>query len=232
MSTRHRMLVIALTLALGAPTAAGARDLGFTYLEGGFIGGFVNDVEDSGTITGSGSALEFETDAGGGGFLNGAWQFGENMHLFGEYSAASQDLEVSDGINTVEGDFKVVRWRIGAGYALPVSPSVGVYGRLSLDNAELKDLKVAGFNLDADVDDSGLGGEVGMIWSATPAVDLQGHVRYTAVGGVAADGSDSFESDTLIGLNARWYVRPGFALITGYEYGKITTVNVGVRFSF
>jgi len=33
-----------------------------------------------------------------GGFIGGAWQFGENMHLFGDYSATSQDLEVSDGI--------------------------------------------------------------------------------------------------------------------------------------
>ena len=51
MSTRHRMLALAVTVALGAPTAAGSQDLGFTYLEGGVVAGFVNDVEESGTIT-------------------------------------------------------------------------------------------------------------------------------------------------------------------------------------
>ncbi len=207
MSTRHSMLALAVAVALGAPAAAGAQDLGFTYLEGGFIAGFVNDVEQSGTITGNGSTLELETDAGGGGFIGGAWQFWENLHLFGEYSQASQDLEVSDGIDTF-------------------------YGRLSFDNAELKDVQVSGFDLEVDADEDGIGGEVGMIWAATPVIHLQGHVRYTSVGAVATDGSDTFDSDTLIGLNGRWYFRPDIALVTGYEYGGITTWNVGVRFGF
>ena len=36
----------------------------------------------------------------------------------------------------------------------------------------------------------------------------------------------------LIGVNGRWYFRPDFALVTGYEFGGITTWNVGVRFAF
>jgi hypothetical protein len=232
MFTRQRMLALAVAIALGAPAAAGAQDLSFNYLEGGFIAGFVNDVEESGTITDNGSTFELETDSGGGGFIGGAWQFWENMHLFGEYSLASQDLEVSDGSDTVEGDFKVVRWRIGVGYAYPISSTMAFYGRLSLDNTELKDVKVSGFNLDADADENGIGGEVGMTWAAKPAIHLQGHVRYTSVGEVAPEGSDTFDSDILIGLNGRWYFRPNIAVVTGYEFGKITTWNVGVRFSF
>jgi hypothetical protein len=232
MSTRHRMLALAVAVALGAPAAAGAQDFSFTYLEGGYIAGFVNYVEDAGTITDNGSTFEIETDSGGGGFIGGAWQFWENMHLFGEYSLTSQELEVSDGIDTVEGDFDLVRWRVGIGYAYPFSPRTSLYGRLSFDNAELKDVRVAGFDLDADGDDAGIGGEVGMIWAATPAFHLQGHVRYTSVGKVATEGSDTFDADTLVGLNGRWYVRPDIALITGYELGRITTWNLGVRFTF
>lgn len=226
------MLALAVAVALGAPAAAGAQDLSFTYVEGGFIAGFVNDVEGSGRITDNGSTFELETDSGGGGFIGGAWQFWDNMHLFGEYSLTSQDLEVSDGTDTVEGDFDVVRWRIGVGYAYPFSPTMGFYGRLSFDNAEFKDVQVPGFNLDADVDEDGIGGEVGMIWATTTVIHLQGHVRYTSVGDVATGGSDAFDSDILIGLNGRWYFRPDIALVTGYEYGKITTWNVGVRFAF
>lgn len=232
MSTRHRMLTLAVAVALGAPAAAGAQDLSFTYLEGGLIAGFVNDVEGSGTITENGSTFDLETDSGSGGFIGGAWQFGENMHLFGEYSSTSQDLEVSDGIDTVEGDFDMVRWRIGVGYAYSFSPTMSLYGRLSFDNIEFKDVKVAGFNLDADADDDGVGGEVGMLWAATPVIHLQGHVRYTSVGEVAGEGSDAFDSDILLALNGRWYFRPDIALVTGYELGKITTWNVGVRFAF
>ena len=232
MSTHHRMLTLAVAVALGAPAAAEAQDLDFTYLEGGVVAGFVNDVEEFGTITDSSSTLALETDSGSGGFIGGAWQFGENMHLFGEYALASQDLEVSDGTDTVEGDFDLVRWRIGVGYAYPFSPTMAVYGRLSFDNAELKDVQVTGFNVDADVDDDGIGGEVGMTWAATPVIQLQGHLRYTSVGAVATDGSDTFDSDTLIGLNGRWYFRPDFALVAGYEFGGITTWNAGVRFAF
>lgn len=232
MSTRNRMLVLAVAVALGAPAAAGAQDFSFTYLEGGVVAGFVNDVEESGTITDNGSTLELETDSGSGGFIGGAWEFRNNLHLFGEYALTGQDLEVSDGIDTVEGDFDLVRWRIGVGYAYPFSPTIAFYGRLSFDNVELKDVKVAGFNLDVDADDNGIGGEVGMLWAATPVIHLQGHVRYTSVGSVATDGSDAFDSDTLIALNGRWYFRPDIALVAGYEFGGITTWNVGVRFAF
>jgi hypothetical protein len=232
MFTCHRMISLAVAAALGAPAAAGAQDFSFTYLEGGIVAGFVNDVETSGTITGNEGPFELETDAGGGGFIGGAWQFGENMHLFGEYASASQDLEVSDGIDTVSGEFDVVRWRIGVGYAYPFSSTMAFYGRLSFDNLEFKDAQVAGFNLDVDADGNGVGGEVGMIWAATPAIHLQGHVRYTSVGGVATEGADTFDSDILVGLNGRWYFRPNIALVTGYEFGKITTLNVGMRFSF
>jgi hypothetical protein len=232
MSTRHTLIAIAAGLALGAPAAAGAQSLGFTYLEGGIEAGFVNDVETSGTFTDGGRPLDLETDAGGGAFIVGAWQFWGNMHLFGSYASASQDLEVRDGITTVEGDFDVLRWRIGVGYAYPLSTTLGVYGRLSFDNTEFRNARVAGVDLDVDADGNGIGGEVGMIWTVTPAVHLQGHMRYTSVGEVATGGSDDFDADVLVGLTGRWYFRPDIALVTGYEYGKITTWNVGVRFTF
>ena len=231
MSTRHKMLALAVAAALGAPAAAGAQDLGFTYLEGGFIAGFVNDVEESDAFTDNGT-LDVESDAGGGAFIGGAWEFRENLHLFGDYAMTSQDLEVSDGVDTAEGDYDVVRWRVGVGYAYPFSPTASFYGRLSFDNIEFKDVKVAGFDLDADVDDSGIGGEIGMLWAATPALHLQGHVRYTSVGEVVGEGSDAFDSDILLALNGRWYFRPDMALVTGYEFGKITFWNVGLRFAF
>jgi hypothetical protein len=226
------MFALAVTVALGAPAAAGAQDLGFDYLEGGIVAGFVNDVEEFGTITDNGGPFELETDSGSGGFVGGAWQFWDNLHVFGEYALAGQDLEVSDGIDTVEGEFDLVRWRVGVGYSYPFSPKWALYGRLSFDNAELKDVQVTGFNVDADVEDDGIGGEVGMIWAPTPVIHLQGHVRYTSVGAVATDGSETFDSDTLVGVNGRWYFRPNFALVTGYEFGGITTWNLGVRFAF
>lgn len=229
MFSNHKMIV--LVMALSAPAIATAQSFDFNYVEGGIVGGFVNDIETSGVVTGSGSSA-LESDADGGGFIGGAWQFKDNFHLFGEYASLGQELEVRNGANTVTGDYEVVRWRIGVGYQYPFSERVTYYGRLSLDQLEFKDAQVAGFNLDVDADDSGVGGEVGVIWAAASTIHLQGHVRYTAIGGVASSGSDPFESDVLIGVNGRWYFRPNISVVTGYEFGKITTLNVGMRFSF
>ena len=230
MHVRQRIIAGAVALALGAPAAATAQEIGFTYLEGGFFAGFVNDVGQAGSF--NGSTLELETDAGGGGFIGGGWAFGDNMHVFGEYSSASQDLEVEGAATRIEGEFDVTRWRLGVGYAHPLSSTTSLYGRLSLDGAELENLEVAGFNLDADGDETGLGSEVGVIWVATPTIQLQGHVRYTAVGEIATEGDDTFDTDVLVGLGGRWSFRPGMALTTGYEYGQITTWHVGLRFAF
>ena len=227
MSGLNKMLASALLTVLS--TAVAAQELSFNNIEGGLIAGFVNDVEESVTFTDDGR-FDLETDSGGGGFIGGAWQFSENMHVFGEYSLTSQELEISDGIDTDESDFDVVRWRFGVGYAYPFSPTANIYGRLSFDTNELNDLQVGDSNF--DVDDDGIGGEIGMIWAATQAIHLQGHVRYTSVGEVVTDGPDAFDSDTLIGLNGRWYFRPNIAFVTGYEFGKITTWNLGARFTF
>ncbi|MDP5032045.1 MAG: hypothetical protein NWQ54_23905 [Paraglaciecola sp.] len=231
MLKQHRMIMAMIALSFSGPAMARAGDIGFTYIEGGIVGGFVNDIETSAAVTGN-IPLDLESDADGGGFIGGAWQFGNQMHLFGEYASLGQELEIRSGTSTVTGEYDVERWRIGVGYQYPVSQTLAYYGRLSLDQLEFKDARAEGFNLDVDANDSGIGAEIGAIWTATPTLHLQGHVRYTAVGGIASSGKDPFESDVLIGLNGRWHFLPNIALVTGYEYGKITTVNVGVRLSF
>lgn len=231
MSRKHKIITLVIAASLAGPAMASAGDIGFAYIEGGIVGGFVNDIETSGAVTGSGP-LDLESDADAGGFIGGAWQFGDHAHLFGEYASLGQELEVRSGANTVTGEYDVVRWRIGIGYQYPASETLAYYGRLSLDQLEFKDARAAGFNLDVDADDSGIGSEIGVIWAATPTFHVQGHARYTAIGGVASGGSDPFESDVLVGVNGRWSFRPNVALVAGYEYGKITTLNAGVRFSF
>jgi len=66
MDTRHTLITLAAGLALAAASAVDAREPGFTYIEGGFFAGFVNDVGQAGRFTQGGNTLELETDAGGG----------------------------------------------------------------------------------------------------------------------------------------------------------------------
>ncbi|MCG6118660.1 MAG: hypothetical protein MEQ07_10795 [Aquimonas sp.] len=232
MFTRHRLIALAVVAALGAPAAVGAQDIRFSYIEGGIVGGFVNDIEGAGTFTGTGTPLQLEADAGGGGFVSGAWQLGGNLHLFADYSLAGQELEVRGGPTLVEGEFDIVSWRLGVGYAHALSSRTSLYGRLSLDSAELKDLRIAGLDFGLDGAEEGIGTEVGVVWAATPSVHLQGHARYTSVGEIADEGSDVFDADFLVGVAGRWYFRPNIAAFTSYELGKITTWRLGLRYDF
>ncbi|WP_423186855.1 hypothetical protein ACO1PK_01160 [Alishewanella sp. d11] len=231
MSKQFKIIMVIAAVALSGPATVSAKDISFTFIEGGIVGGFVNDIESSEAVTGS-VPLDIESDADGGAFIGGAWQFGNKIHLFGEYASLGQELEIRSGTSNVAGEYDVLRWRLGVGYQYPMSETLAYYGRLSLDQLEFKDARAAGFELDVDADDSGIGAELGVIWAATPTLHLQGHTRYTSVGGIASSGSDPFESDVLIGVNGRWHFLPNFALVTGYEFGKITTLNLGVRLSF
>lgn len=231
MLKQQRMITAMIAVALAGPAMANAGNIGFTYIEGGIVGGFVNDIETSEVVTG-GVPLDLESDADGGGFIGGAWQFDDHMHLFGEYASLGQELEIRSGTTTAAGEYEVTRWRIGVGYQYPASKTLAYYGRLSLDQLEFNDARADGFDIEVDADDSGIGAEIGAIWAATPTLHLQGHARYTAVGGIASSGSDPFESDVLIGVNGRWHFLPNIALNAGYEFGKITTINLGVRLSF
>ena len=115
MLKQHRMVMAVIAVSLAGPAIAHEGDIGFTYIEGGFVGGFVNDIETSGAVT-AGVPLDLESDADGGGFIGGAWQFANQMHLFAEYASLGQELEIRSGTSTVAGEYDVERWRIGVGY--------------------------------------------------------------------------------------------------------------------
>jgi hypothetical protein len=238
MNTPNRTLALALAAALVMPLAAQARN-DFNYIEGNYIN---VDLDFSGTVEEDDFIFGAETDADSGFQIGASWQFWENVHVFGEYSNASQDLELAylgpgekpNGEFTptsveqsAKGDFDVIRARVGIGYAMEMSPEFIAYGRVSYDYAELGSIKVEGLDL-GDVDDNGFGGELGALWNIGTQFQLQGNVRYSSIGDVIED----FDSDVLFGVAARWFFMDQFALQGGYEFGEINTWNVGARFTF
>jgi len=54
MSRKHKIITLVIAASLAGPAMASAGDIGFTYIEGGIVGGFVNDIETSGAVTGGG----------------------------------------------------------------------------------------------------------------------------------------------------------------------------------
>jgi len=218
--------------ALGMPAAAGAQDLDFNYIEANYVN---VDVDYSESLVEGEDTISLATDSGSGFHVGGAWQVWENLHLFGEYSQASQDMALAALIDGEEfagkGDFDVVRYRIGVGYAFELSNTMRAYGRVSFDSIEFKDFEVDGENF-GDLDDDGFGAEAGLLWAATPAVHLQAQVRYTSVGEIDDENGSGFDADVLFGVAARWHLSETIALQAGYETGEIDTWNVGVRFAF
>jgi hypothetical protein len=239
MNTRKTMLAFAVAAAFAMPFGASAKDLNFNYIEANYVN---VDVDLSESFAEDGLEFALKTDSGGGFQVGGAWELWNSLHLFGEYSEASQDLDATLSFEgeteTVSGEFDVVRWRIGVGYAYPMSAEMTVYGRLSFDRIEFKDFKFAGEDIDDEdngslsTKDDGLGAEVGLLWAATPEFHLQPYVRYTSVGELDGEKDDSFDADVLFGVHARWFVTNNFAVQGGYEFGEISTWNVGVRFAF
>jgi hypothetical protein len=238
MNTRNRTLALALAAALVMPLAAQARN-DFNYIEGNYIN---VDLDFSGTVEEDEFIFGAETDADSGFQIGASWQVWEKVHIFGEYSSASQDLELtymgpevqpngefstSSMQESAKGDFDVIRARFGIGYAMDVSPEFIAYGRVSYDYAELSSIKVEGLDL-GDVDDSGFGAELGALWNIGTQFQLQGNVRYSSIGDVIED----FDSDVLFGVAARWFFMDQFALQGGYEFGEINTWNIGVRATF
>jgi len=238
MTYRKHASLVALAAVLALPIASSADNLDFNYVELDYI-----DVDagfSSSTTLEDGTELRERTRSDGGYRLGAAWQFYDNFHVFADYSSADQDFQVNFGDTIEAGEsFDVERLRIGVGYALPWSDIGSVYGRLSYDRTEFTGRLVTTADGQAipaapvpSRDDDGLGIEIGALWDVTPALQLQGQVRYSAVGEVNASKDDAFDDDYLFGVTARWFFTPRFALQAGYETGEIDTWNVGARLKF
>lgn len=228
MNIQTRVLAATAVATLALPASAGARDLDFNYVEANYINvdadineRFVDDV----------GFFALKSDTGGGLHVAAAVEIWEGFHLFGEYSQAEQDLDLIEDNFLFRGDFDVIRWRAGVGFSAPMSDLMKVYGRVTFDSAEFQDQTIEGQNLGSDKDD-GLGAELGLLWAASRELHLQGYVRYTEAGEIDLERFDTFDSDLLAGVFARWYLTEQFAMQLGYEGGAISTGFLGVRFTF
>jgi opacity protein-like surface antigen len=229
MTTRNRTLALAVAAALALPVAAEAQMRGydrfdrapsFNYLEANYHRVDVDDGDD------------FSFSGSDGWQVGGSFQFWDGAYFFGEYSQADQDFDFQDDDldELFTGDFDLVRWRVGVGYAMPFDDMFTFYGHVSWDRTEFNDLRVNGVNIGSDRDD-GFGAEIGGIAALIPQIQLQGWIRYTEVGGLD-EVAGGIDDDWLFGLEARWFVTQNFALQAGYEYGDISTWNAGIRFGF
>jgi hypothetical protein len=142
--------------------------------------------------------------------VRGSFEFVENWFLYARY--LDQSAEVFDI------DVDATQAALGVGYAFPLTEAMDLYGKLGYTEVEFD---VFGESLD----DDGYELSVGLRGSVMEQLELEGALNYF-------DLSDSGD-DTSLGLAARWYFMPQFALGIEGEFGDdANSYGVGVRWEF
>ena len=228
------VFAIAATATFLMAGGAGASDLSYTYLKGGAVG---VDVDQSAGVANPKNGLvgEVSTEDDKGFYLGASWAVRDRWLVFADYQDASQDISLKGtrpgAVINSDGDFDLIRLSLGVGYVKPMSESWDLYGRLSFEYAEADSLGFPGLPGD-DSDDNGFGAQIGARMDLWRRLDGEAYVRYTSVGdmSIERDYSASFDDDVLGGVQLHWSIGNNFGLEAGYEFGEITTWNLGARF--
>jgi long-subunit fatty acid transport protein len=142
--------------------------------------------------------------------LRGSFEVTDRVFLFAGYTDQSTSIFGSD--------LDVQSFGAGVGYAWPVSSTLDVYGKVGYARAEAD---YPGL----DLSDDGYSLGVGLRGRVAEQLELEGSLNYT-------DLSDSGD-DTALGLGARWFFTPQFAVgLEGEFADDANTYGVGVRWNF
>jgi hypothetical protein len=142
--------------------------------------------------------------------VGGSFEIVENWFVYAGYLDQSAEFFGVD-VDATEFD-------VGFGYAFPLTDAMDLYGRVGYTEVEIE-------AFDESVDDDGYVLSVGLRASVTEQLELQGAVNYV-------DLSDSGD-DTSLGLAARWYFLPQFALgIQGGFGDDANSYGASVRWEF
>jgi len=198
--------------------------------------------------------IGIDVDDGNGFGLRGSWGFHPNWHVFAAYADTDTDLRLSGSGTITEMDETpmdfgltassggdATDWRVGFGYNHDFSPRLSGFAQLSWDSRDVDFdsvtvviddesdlLQPSDLIADIDgisIDNAGIGANVGLRGKVNDWLELNGHVRYSEVGGIdlMADGDDILDSDTLFGFGAEVQFTDNFAICGEVETGEDST---------
>lgn len=155
---------------------------------------------------------DFNEDADG--FqLRASFEVTDAVFMFGSYSDLTIDLTSFDVFLAPEIDLR--EYDFGLGYAWPVGHGSSLYGAVRYVSVEAE-------TFDTTVDDDGFGAALGLRTRPAPNFELEAYADYV-------DLSDS-GTETSIGLGARLFLTPQFALAAEALFGEDSTAyGVGLR---
>src|SRR5690606_5046586 len=136
-------------------------------------------------------------------------------------STAKAELDTRRVVQQWTGTPEVRNYSAGLGFHTPLSNNADIYVAAKYVKS---DLKFGGRSVEAD----GIGADVGIRALLSPALELEGVVKYI--------GGDDFEEDFGYRANLRFYISPAFSLSAGYFDGDRGDAAdgfvAGIRFNF
>lgn len=232
------LMLIAL---LSAAASLQAREIDFNYID---VNAGIFDLDYDETATDGTDTVNLETDTDTTFYATGAWQpfqgsvgWFTRIHVFAAASTAKNDLDATvtgGGVTTgTSGDLEVIQARVGVGYHQPLTTNLNVYGRVTWDYIELKDIDLGNASVD-DVDESGVGVETGARWLFADNFEAQAYLRWSEDASIDGDSVDSLKTDDVLlgGIAGRWYFAQNWALQLNGEFGDTAVYGGGIRFTF
>lgn len=178
-------------------------------------------------------SVEVVTDTGEGISISGSLAIGDRFFLSGRFQSSIVSLSAMINNPLVmrieEDDFDLIQSQLGVGYLLPIGENFDLVIEALFDSADYDFGSLAGENF--DLDDSGIGAEIGFRWNPIPQLEFHGGGRYSPVG-TALLTAKEFESDTLYRLGVIWYFFEDLGFGLDFESGQVDTVSVSMRFGF
>lgn len=232
---------LALVAIMAAASPLYAADIDFNYVD---VNAGIYDLDFDESVSDGVDSVALESDTDTTFSASGAWQpyqgsvgWFTRMHVFAFASTAKNDLDAalsSGSVTTdVSGDLEIIQARVGFGYHQPFGDNFNVYGRITWDYIELKDVDIGDAEVD-DVDESGVGVETGARWLLTDSLELQAYLRWSEDAGVDVKDAETLTTDDVLlgGVAARWYFSNRWAVQVGGEFGDTAVYGGGIRFTF
>jgi hypothetical protein len=219
------------TLLALSPFTASASELSYTFLD--FQRPEVS-VDAFGVQTPvPGQAVQINALDGDGIAVAGSVKLGQRFYVGGSYKSSIVDVTgvISNSLVTINvaDTFDLVQTNLAFGYIHEIGDDLDLIAELSYDSANYDFGSFAGENF--DLDDSGVGGRIGMRWNPVLPVEVFVFGRYSPVA-KAALSSRSYESGSSASAGVRWYFFENLGAGIEYDSGDIDTTTISMRFSF
>jgi hypothetical protein len=180
-----------------------------------------------------GQTVRINAHGGEGIAMGGSVALGRRFYAGGAYSSSIVDVTgvVSNPLVTVNvaDTFDLVATSLAFGYIRELGNELDLVAELSYDTANYDFGTFAGENF--DLDDSGMGGRVGLRWNPTPPMELYGFAGFSPVAKAQlSERAYDAGGSTTVGL--RWYFFENLGVGLEHESGDVDTTTISMRFSF